>query len=39
MSTFLFTAENVARQCQNVGRDLKKDGGRKQSSLAGIGEP
>ena len=30
MSSFLFAAENVARQHQNVRRDLKKDGGRKQ---------
>ena len=38
MSSFLSAAENVARQRQNVRRDLKKDGGRKQSGLAGVGE-
>ena len=27
MSSFLSATENVARQCQNVRRDLKKDGG------------
>ena len=37
MSTILSAAENVARQRQNVRRDLKKDGGRKQSGLAGVG--
>ena len=38
MTSFLSAAENVARQCQNVRRDLKKDGGRRQSGKAGVGE-
>ena len=38
MSSFLSAAENVARQRQNVRRDLKKDGGRKQNGEAGVGE-
>ena len=38
MSSFLSAAENVAWQRQNVRHDLKEDGGRKQNSLAGIGE-
>ena len=38
MSSFLSASENVARQRQNVRRDLKnKDGGRKQSGSAGVG--
>ena len=31
MSSFLSTAENIARQRQNVRRDLKKDGGRNRA--------
>ena len=38
MSSFLSAAENVAWKCQNVQCDLKKDEGRKQSGLAGVGE-
>ena len=33
MSSFLSAAENVARQRQNVRRDVKKDGGRKSHNL------
>ena len=36
MSSFLSAAENVARQRQNVRRDLKKDGGRRQSGYLAL---
>ena len=38
MSSFLSAAETVVWQRQNIRRDLKKDGGRRQSGLVGIGE-
>ena len=36
MSSFLSAAENVARQCENVRRDLKKNGMEKESGAVKV---